>query len=56
MNGMLRYLVHVECEINLGAFDVLCWFGFEVLTCEYDVTPYRMKFESVDLPTMPWPS
>ena len=54
MNGMLRYLVHVECEISLGAFEVLCW--FEVLTFEYDVTRYRMKFESVDLPTMPWPS
>jgi hypothetical protein len=39
-----------------GAFEVLCWFEFEVLTFEYDVTPYRMKFESVDLPTMPWPS
>ena len=48
MNGMLRYLVHVECEISLGAFEVLCWFEFEVLTFEYDVTRYRMKFESVD--------
>ena len=42
---------HVSCMKRLsvrsiwGAFEVLCWFEFEVLTFESDVTPYRMKFE-----------